>query len=64
MQDVTWVVHVLLEGPIEVGECLGATGKPKSLAEVVTTLGAVTTVVAHNAGLYGYSLTDHEILNT
>jgi len=61
---VGWVVHILLEGTIEVGECFGATGEPKTLAEVVTTLGAEATVVAHDTGLDGYSLADHEVLNT
>jgi hypothetical protein len=59
-----WVVHVLLEGSIEVGESLGATGKPKALTEVVTTLGAVATVVAHHPGLDGHSLANHKVLNT
>ena len=59
-----WVVHVLLEGAIEVGEGLGATGEPETLAKVVTTLGAEATVVAHDAGLDSHSLTDHEVLNT
>jgi len=58
------VVHVLLEGTIEVGEGFGATSKPKTLAEVVTTLGAEATVVAHDTRLDGYSLADHEVLNT
>lgn len=64
MEDVGWVVHVLLEGSIKVGKGLGATSKPKTLAEVVTTFGAVATVVAHDAGLDGYSLANHKILNT
>lgn len=58
------MVHVLLEGSIEVGEGLGATSKPEAFAKVVTTLGAITAVVAHNAGLDGYSLANHKILNT
>ena len=57
------MVHVLLEGTIEVGESLGATGEPKALAEVVTTFGAVATLVAHNSGLDGHSLTDHKVLD-
>lgn len=64
MEDVGWVVHVLLEGSIEVREGLSATSEPKTLAKVVTTLGAVAAVVAHNAGLDGYSLANKEILNT
>lgn len=64
MEDVGRVVHVLLEGSIEVGEGLRAASKPKTLAEVVTTLGAEATVVAHDASLDGYSLADHEVLNT
>jgi len=58
------VVHVLLEGTIEVGEGFGATSEPKTLAEVVTTLGAEATMVAHDTGLDGHSLADHEVLNT
>lgn len=54
----------MLEGTIEVGEGFGATGEPKTLAEVVTTLGAEATVVAHDPGLDGYSLADHEVLNS
>ena len=64
MEDVGWVVHVLLEGSIKVGECFGATGEPETLAEVVSTLGAEATVIAHDTGLDGYSLADHEVLNT
>ena len=59
-----WVVHVLLEGAIEMREGLGATGEPETLAQVVTTLGAEATVVAHDAGLDGHSLADHQVLNT
>lgn len=58
------VVHVLLEGSIEVGEGLGATSKPEALAEVVTTLRAVATFVAHDASLDCYSLANHKILDT
>ena len=61
---MSWVVHILLEGSIEVGEGLGAACKPETLAEVVTTLGAVTTVVAHDPSLDGYSLANHKVLNT
>ena len=57
------MVHVLLEGAIEVGESFGATGEPETLAEVITTLRAEATVVAHDAGFDGYSLADHEVLN-
>ena len=57
------MIHILLEGSIEVGESLGTTGEPKALAEVVTTFGAVATVVAHNSGLDGYSLANHKVLN-
>jgi len=57
------VVHMLLEGSIEVGEGLCATSEPKTLAQVVTTLGAKATVVAHDAGLDSYSLANHEVLN-
>lgn len=64
MENVGRVVHVLLEGPIEVGEGLGAAGKPETLAKVVTTLGAVATGIAHNTGLDGHSLADHKVLNT
>ena len=64
MEDVGWVVHVLLEGPIEVREGLGATCEPETLAEVVTALGTKAAVVAHDAGLDGYSLADHDVLNT
>lgn len=63
MEDVGWVVHILLEGPIEMGEGLRAASKPETLAEVVTTLGAKATVVAHDAGLDSYSLANHEVLN-
>ena len=59
-----WVVHILLKGSIEMGEGLRATGEPETLAEVVTTLGAKATVVAHDAGLDSYSLANHEVLNT
>ena len=58
-----WVVHVLLKGSIEVGEGLGATSEPETLAEVVTTLGAEATVVTHDAGLDGYSLSNRKVLN-
>jgi len=61
---VGWVVHVLLEGSIKVGEGLGAASEAETLAEVVTTLGAEATVVAHNTSLDGYSLADHEVPNT
>ena len=64
MEDVGWVVHVLLEGSIEMGEGLGATSEAETLAEVVTTLGAEATVVAHDTGLDGYSLANHEVLDT
>ena len=64
MEDVGWMVHVLLEGTIEVGEGFGATSEPETLAEVVTTLGAEATVITHDPGLDGYSLADHEVLNT
>ena len=63
MEDVGWVVHILLEGSIEMGEGLRATSESETLAEVVTTLGAKATVVAHDAGLDSYSLANHEILN-
>lgn len=58
-----WVIHVLLEGSIKVGKGLSATSKPKILAEVVTVLGAVATVLAHNPGLDGHLLANHKILN-
>jgi len=64
VEDVGWVVHVLLEGTIEVREGFSATSEPETLAEVVTTLGAEATVVAHDTGLDGYSLADHKVLNT
>ena len=57
------MVHILLEGTIEVGEGLGAAREPETLAEVVTTLGAKATVVTHDAGLDGYSLADHDVLD-
>ena len=63
MEDVGRVVHMLLEGSIEMGEGLRATCEPKALAQVVTTLGAKATVVAHDAGLDSHSLTNHEVLN-
>lgn len=46
------------------GEGFGAASKPKTFAEVVTALGAVATVVAHNTGLDGHSLANHKILDT
>lgn len=58
------MVHVLLEGAIEVGEGLRAASEPEALAKVVSTLGAEATVVAHDAGFDSYSLADHEVLNT
>ena len=58
------MVHILLEGTIEVGEGLGTASEPETLAEVVTTLGAKATIVAHDAGFNGYALANHEILNT
>ena len=64
MEDVSWVVHILLEGTIEVGEGLGTASEPETLAEVVTALGTKAAVVAHDAGLDGYSLADHEVLDT
>jgi len=64
VEDVGWVVHILLKGSIEMGEGLRATGEPETLAEVVTTLGAKATIVAHDAGLNSYALANHEILNT
>jgi hypothetical protein len=63
VEDVGRVVHILLEGPIEVGEGLRAASEPETLAEVVATLGAKATVVAHDAGLDSYSLADHEVLD-
>lgn len=64
MEDVGGVVHILLEGAIEMGECLSTAGEPETLAEVVTTLGAVSTVITHNTGLDGYSLADYKVLDT
>ena len=61
---MSWVVHILLEGTIEVGEGLGTASEPETLAEVVTALGTKAAVVAHDAGLDGYSLADHEVLDT
>ena len=58
------MVHILLEGTIEVGEGLGTASEPETLAEVVTALGTKAAVVAHDAGLDGYSLADHEVLDT
>lgn len=63
MEDMGWVVHILLEGPIEVGEGLRTASESETLAEVVTTLGAKAAVVAHDAGLDSYSLANHEVLN-
>ena len=63
MEDVGRVVHMLLEGSIEMGEGLRATSEPETLAEVVTALGAKATVVTHDAGLDSYSLANHEVLN-
>lgn len=63
MEDVGRVVHILLEGSIEVGEGLRATGEPKTLTEVVTALGTEATVVAHDAGLDSYSLANHKVPN-
>lgn len=64
MEDVSWVVHVLLEGPIKMGEGFGATRESETLAEVVTTLGAVATIITHNASLDRYSLADYQVLDT
>ena len=58
------VVHALLEGAVEVGECLCAAGEAHVLAEVVAALCAVGAVVAHDARLDGYSLARDEVLDT
>ena len=63
MEDVGGMVHVTLEGSIEVGEGLRATSEAEALAEVVAALGAEATVVAHDAGLDSYSLANHKVLN-
>jgi hypothetical protein len=61
VEDVGRVVHVMLEGSIEVGEGLRAAGEAETLAEVVTALGAEATVVAHDAGLDSDSLANHNV---
>lgn len=63
MEDMGGVVHALLEGAVEVGEGLRATGEAHALAEVVSTLCAVVAVVAHDAGLNGDTLAGDEVLH-
>ena len=64
MDAVRGVVHALLEGAVEVRECLCAAGEAHVLAEVVAAFGAVAAVVAHDACLYCDTLTDDEVLYT
>lgn len=63
MENVCGVVHTVLEGTVEMGEGFGTAAEPHALAEVVATLFAVVAVVAHDAGLDGYSLTDHNVFD-
>lgn len=64
VEDVCGVVHVVLEGAVEVREGLRAGGEAHVFAEVVAALGAVGAVVAHDAGLDGDALADDEVLDT
>lgn len=64
MEDVSGVVHTVLEGAVEMGEGLCAAAEAHALAEVIATLFAITTVIAHDTSLDGDSLAHHEVLDT
>lgn len=57
------VIHVCLESAVGVGKCLGAAAEAHLLAEVVPARYAVVALVAHDAGLNGDPLADHEALD-
>jgi hypothetical protein len=59
MEDVSGMIHAFLKGAVQVGECFGTASKPKALAEIVTTFGAIGAVVAHDASLNSNSLSDY-----
>jgi hypothetical protein len=57
MEDMGWMVHAFLKGTVKVRKSFCATSKTKVLAEIVAALGAIITVIAHDASLDSDSLT-------
>ena len=64
MEDMSGVIHAVLESAIEMRKRLGTAAKAHVLAEVVSALGTVVAVVAHNAGLDCNPLSDDEVFYT
>jgi hypothetical protein len=57
------MVHERLERAVGVGESFGTATEAHFLAEVVSTSRAIIAFVAHDAGLNGDPLADHETLD-
>lgn len=58
------VIHTILEGPVEMREGFGTTTKAHALAEVISTLFAVITVITHNTGFDCDSLAWYKIFDS
>jgi hypothetical protein len=61
MEDVGGMVHAFLKGAVKVGECFRTASKSEIFAQIVSALGAICAVVAHDARLNRNSLSEHEI---
>jgi hypothetical protein len=63
VEDVSGVIHAFLECPIKMWKRFCTASKTEALAQVVAALGAVVTVVAHDAGFNGDPLSRCQILD-
>ena len=64
MQNVSWVVHEVLERSVGVWEDFCAAAKPHVSTEVVPPFCTVISTIAHNASLNGDSLAFYETFYT
>jgi hypothetical protein len=64
MKDVGWVVHTILEGSIEMRKCFSTAAETHTLAEVISTLFAVITMITHDTGFDCDSLAWYKIFDS
>ena len=64
MKDVGWMVHTILEGPVEMRECFGTAAETHTLAEVISTLFAVITMIAHDTSFDCDSLAWYKVFDS
>jgi hypothetical protein len=63
MKNMCWVVHAILEGPVQVRERFGTAAEAHPLAEVIPSIFAVITVITHNPCLDGNTLAGYKIFD-